>query len=366
MTSTASPPVRLRPKACEVCEKQVDLIQCQGCHVTHYCGPEHQAAHLGRHKEACAAVRGSAYRPVATILYSASGDSGEISQITLRIRSHVELVEVKLSQLLQEFAGAGPRTNAVDHAFELAKTCFRDSRSGWLGNVLPVLAVRLGRDQWAWASLKEFTKSHASGLSPCPAALPTNDNDKPKPSDDILNLTAKTSDERSRKCHLCPMVLNTASIAILIKIRAMLEINEMLKSQWALRRRNLPWEIEAMVRSQLAPIMTQHHPEMIYIPVADLQRRHDALKDEVRWMFETFKDKDAYFWAMRRVMRAQTFNTNGPGGPEMAAWQAELEVCAAWRETPGALELFEKIQAMEWSKKKQAEMDSLLGRKEVA
>ncbi|KAK7935657.1 hypothetical protein PG985_001152 [Apiospora marii] len=151
-----------------------DLLMCGACRLVHYCGPEHQREHRPAHKTSCNLVkhtRAAAERAEAELRSPPADDPNPVDYFSEGVvgRFWGEFPETRpyMQSLYDRMtASLNLRTGeAVEYALATALELLRLCRGDNLGvrSQVPVLYLRLGRDQEAFDFLKWYAVRGTAG-----------------------------------------------------------------------------------------------------------------------------------------------------------------------------------------------------------
>ncbi|KAK8066467.1 hypothetical protein PG997_013214 [Apiospora hydei] len=146
-----------------------DLFKCGACLLVHYCGPEHQRAHRPAHKTSCLLVKqaraaaaeaeaelrarpGDDYAP-GDVFDESSGALGLFWGRFPATRPYMQALHDHMTTCLNLRTGEAVEA-ALGRALEMLRLCRGDNLG--VRSQVPVLYLRLGRDQEAFDFLKWY------------------------------------------------------------------------------------------------------------------------------------------------------------------------------------------------------------------
>lgn len=268
-----SPPARLRPPACEVCDQTTALIICQPCQAVWYCSPDHEDSDREKHRHACKVVASTRadYKVEERILRDESStdgrascfetDAGRFGRIR-EARAYLAARRKHADQLLH-FFGSTDGEDAVtarSDVLELALSELLDiTRLSRTDEVearasIPAIYLALGRDQEAYDFIKWITVAYNTWD-------PDDWDDLDRP---FLDLRGEDVLEGNLDVWLrrCDEMLTFIVAVILIKLRVVMCLLDIQKARRSLARA-LPNEIVDIICWHLAGPVLSCRPDIL-------------------------------------------------------------------------------------------------------
>lgn len=342
----------LEPRQCQVCHVRAGLQRCGGCKSVYYCGREHQASHRDSHKHACTHVRKaladlgreedklrSWYQGVASVpgadLFQVH--AGHFWGITVA-RDYLKARYAVMDEILGHFRNADAVGAALDHLTDMLRLCGEGDDLG-LRNIMPALYLRLGRDQacydflrwWATEGRREEVDDDDYGWDDFDATAQP-----------YLDVRGADVFESPR---LLKLELGSAACVMLIKVRMLLDLEHMLNATRAFQGA-APQEIIDAIRGQaLVSSVVAARRDIIQASVERTEELWKLVYGQVMILFKLITAYNPNFW--RKLVDPHSGREGRPNAYEPRS-EEEIYVmvmynCEAWRETPGAIEVIEKL-----------------------
>ncbi|KAK6062854.1 MYND finger [Seiridium cupressi] len=152
----------LAPQRCAVCANATGLLRCGGCKVVSYCGSPHQSTHRSEHKAVCKAIKESreSLEREEAVLRARPADIFHPADVNTSVghswglldtRDYMRARHTAADALLQADTMSAVES-ALDHFTDMLRLCRSDNLG--VRNVIPILLLRLGREQECYDFLK--------------------------------------------------------------------------------------------------------------------------------------------------------------------------------------------------------------------
>lgn len=350
ITGPISVPI-LKPRACEVCNKQDNLVRCSACQVVYYCDEEHRAADRPRHAWNCYHIdngralveqerqillhmpQGSAH-PGSNLFETSPGHFGEIIEARAYIKNRWLLV----LRLLESFGRIGGHAQAVEEALDHIMDVMFLAPTGWLVDLrpfAPALQIRLNQDQDAYCFCKRWL------------AIPRSDytmffmREVPLPDvthADIFESTEMWTTNMNEFSH--------TSIVALIKARILVDL-QILQSANRILRRIFPQEISDLIRTRLAIHVLQLQPELLCVSAEELSIMTRTIKTQVKSLYHFIDEHNKYFWYLLLERGSEAAKVRAPrrdAGSEGEACSTIHNIYEAWAENPRSIRVMQDLR----------------------
>lgn len=330
-----------KPK-CLPCEAKGNtastLLRCQGCHVTHYCGRDHQAADRESHRRVCTAIKEAQQKldleettlrnqppdmfTPARLFEDHAGHFWAIMGTRNYMRARYALIEALLK--VKTYA-------AVQAIHAHAMDCLRLCRSANMGvhDILPALKLRLGQDCY------DFIKWHATTGQD--DQYDWGDLDNPfldlKGEDAFETLPANTTHRFSALPHTVALTL--------LKLRLKLELRVLQQS--SVLGTKVPQEIVDNIREQVVGDIVSRRKDIM--DATDLTPLDKELDKQIQALIETVKTQNPRFWdGLFRPEDHLTARIDAYSPGSVQEMQRALQLSYdSWIETPGAMDLMREL-----------------------
>ncbi|KAM0541188.1 hypothetical protein ACHAPJ_013352 [Fusarium lateritium] len=322
-----------------------ELHRCSSCQIAYYCGPAHQAADRGRHKNGCNALKkarktlekeekqlrdhpGDMFCP-PNIFENGVGHFWGISETRDYMRARYHMVDI----MLQVFGAPGGRVDAVQEALDNLLDMLRLCRGDNMGvrDFVPPLYIRLNKDQAAYDFIKWYaTTGSESNYDWGDTELPYLD----VKDADVLEtpLDVWTNGSYLSLSHVVAVTL--------IKVRILLDLQAAQNTTRALNG-TIPREIIEIIRNQLVGSIVESRPEVLMGGTEELSSLIQKIKDQIIALYKSINTYNPHFW---RLMLSDPYSA-AKQKPGMYSHETKEEAClvigyclASWVETPGALD----------------------------
>ncbi len=332
-----------QPK-CPPCEVKgntaSNLLRCQGCHVTHYCGREHQAADRESHRRVCNAIKKAQQRlefeetrlrnqppdmfTPARLFEEHAGHFWGILETRDYMRARYALMEALLKVKTHAAVKA-----AHDHAMDCLRLCRSDNMG--VRYMIPALKLRLGRDQECYDFIKWYATTGQEG------DYDWGDLDNP-----FLNLKQEDVFEKlpANTTHRFASLPHTVALTLL-KLRLKLDLRVLQQS--SLIGTRVPQEIMDNIRRQVVGDVVSRRKDIMH--ATDLTPWNRELDRQIQALIEAVKTQNPRFWdGLFRPGNHLTarFEAYSPGSIQEMQLNLQLSY-DSWMETPGAMDLLGEL-----------------------
>lgn len=332
-----------KPK-CPSCEAKGNtaptLLRCQGCHVTHYCGREHQVADRESHKRVCNAIK-KAQRKLdheettlrnqppdmftpARLFEEHAGHFWGLTGTRNYMRARYALIEA----LLQVKTYAAVKA-AHDHAMDCLRLCRADNMG--VRDMLPALKIRLGRDQECYDFIKWYATTGED------AEYDWGDMDNPyldlKGEDVFEALPSNTTNGFFALPHTVALTL--------LKLRLKLDVRALQRS--SIIGTQVPQEIMDNIREQAVGNIVSGRRDIMR--ATDLTPLSRELDKQIQALIKGVETQNPHFWdglfrpGNNLTARVEAYS---PGSVEDMRRALQLSY-DSWIETPGAMDLMREL-----------------------
>ncbi|ERF74071.1 hypothetical protein EPUS_08119 [Endocarpon pusillum Z07020] len=329
---------------CPPCEAKGNtastLLRCQGCHVTHYCGRDHQVADRESHKRVCNAIKKAQqkldheetalrnqppdmFKP-ARIFEEHAGHFWGIMGTRNYMRARYGLIEA----LLQVKTYAAVKA-AHDHAMDCLRLCRSDNMG--VRDMLPALKLRLGQDQECYDFIKWYATTGSDGK------YDWGDLDNPfldlKGEDVFETLPANTTHRYGDLPHTVALTL--------LKLRLKLDLRDLQRS--SIIGTQVPQEIMDNIREQAVGKIVSRRKDIMR--ATDLTLLSRELDEQIQALIRGVEAQNSHFW--HGLLRPENdlttrFEAYSPGSVQEMQRALQLNY-DSWIETPRALDLMREF-----------------------
>jgi MYND finger len=332
-----------KPK-CPLCEPNgktaSTLLRCQGCHVTHYCGRDHQVANRESHKRVCNAVKKAQQKldleettlrnqppdmfTPARLFEEHAGHFWGIMATRDYMRARYALIEALLK--IKTYA-------AVKAAHAHAMDCLRLCRGDNMGvrDMVPALKLRLRQDQECYDFIKWYaTTGQESNYD-------WGDLDSP-----FLDIKGEDVFEKlpANMTHKFAALPHTVALTLL-KLRLKLDLCELQKA--SVVGTKVPPEIMDMIREQSVGDIVSRRKDIM--DATDLTPLNKELDKQIQALIEGVKTQNPRFWdGMLRPEKhlAARVDAYSPGSVQDMQRALQLSF-DSWNENPEAMDLLREF-----------------------
>lgn len=329
---------------CPPCEAKGNtastLLRCQGCHVTHYCGRDHQAVDRENHKRPCNDIKKAQQKldleemklrnlppDLVTPARLFEEHAGHFWGI-LVTRNYMRARYVLIEALLKVKTYAAVKA-AHDHAMDCLRLCRSDNMG--VRNMVPALKLRLGRDQECY----DFIKWHATTGQE--AKYDWSDLKNPfldlKGEDVFENLPPNVTQRFASLLHTVALTL--------LKLRLKLDLRSLQQS--SVTGTKLPQEIMDNIREQLVGEIVSGRKDIM--DATDLTPLDQMLDKQIQALIEGVKSQNPRFWnGLLRPEGHLTAHIEAYSPGSVQEMQLALQLSFdSWIETPGAMDLLREF-----------------------
>ena len=330
---------------CPVClsngnNASATLLLCQGCHVTHYCGRDHQVADREAHKRVCNGVKKAqkkldheestlrnlppdAFMP-ARIFEESAGHFWGILETRDYMRARYALIEALLK--VKSYAAVKA---AHDHAMDCLRLCRSDNMG--VRFIVPALKLRLGQDQGCY----DFIKWHATTGQQ--SDYDWGDLDNP-----FLDLKGEDVFEElpAMSTHRWGHLSHTVALTLL-KLR--LKLNVQILQKTSIIGSKVPQEIMDNIRGQAVGNIVSERKDIMN--ATDLTPLNKKLDTQIQALIEGVKRQNPHFW--KGLLQPENHLTARPEAYSPGSVQ-EMQLVLqssynSWIETPSAMDLLREF-----------------------
>ena len=332
-----------KPK-CPPCEAKGNtastLLRCQGCHVTYYCGRDHQTADRESHKRVCNAIKKAQQKldleettlrnqppdmfTPARLFEEQAGHFWGIMGTRNYMRARYALIEA----LLQVKTYAAVKA-AHDHAMDCLRLCRPDNMG--VRDMLPALKLRLGQDQECYDFIKWYATTGQE------SKYDWGDLDNPfldlKGEDVFEELPANTT-------HRFAALPHTVALTLL-KLRLKLDIRVLQES--SIIGTQVPQEIMDKIREQVVGDIVSERKDIM--DATDLTPMSKELDKQIQALIKAVETQNPRFWGgLFRPENDLTARIGAYSPGSVQEMQRALQLnYDSWIETPGAMDLMREL-----------------------
>ena len=308
----------------------------------YYCNREHQLAHTEEHKGACSAVEKARAKlereetnpnvylsDLVTPTNSYEDYEGHMRDV--RVTDEYILARYALGQTLLEIRTYKAIDEADGHMHNMLRFC-ENRRSI---NDLPILKLRLGRDQQCYDFCKWYATIGQSGRVDCLEM------DSP-----YFEIQDADVFEPLLEAHLSRSLNLSHAVAItLLKVRLLIDLGALQNS--SLIRGKVPPEILDILRYHLVSSVTAANSKVMNSkdPIPLIQ----SIETQVQNLFMAVKRSSRNFWPSLvdtgpRLMPLPVPRRSSKGRTSKAEMRLTLQnIRCAWEETPGAIDMIRDL-----------------------
>jgi MYND finger len=332
-----------KPK-CPPCEAKGNtastLLRCQGCHIAHYCGRDHQAADRESHKLVCNAVKKAQQKLdlEETKLRNLPPDTFTPARLfeehaghfwgILGTRNYMRARYVLIEALLKAKTYAAVKA-AHDHAMDCLRLCRSDNMG--VRDMLPALKLRLGRDQECYDFIKWYATTGQKG------DYNWSDLNNPfldlKGEDVFEKLPANTTHKYANLPHTVALTLH--------KLRLKLDLRVLQQS--SIIGSKVPQEIMDNIRERVVGDLVSRRKDIM--DAMDLAPLNKDLDTQIQALIKGVETQNPQFWDglfQPKKHLAARIEAYSPGSVQ--EMQRALHFSFdSWTETPGAMDLMREL-----------------------